>query len=117
MHARMARSDEHPDRCEGMERRGAWRHARDAHRAIRELARQAGLRARARGPWGPAASPSHTLRAQWLLMQCRIAYRCGGSAGIARLSRSPASRAPDEWRTLGKRGRGCQRVKDSIADD
>jgi len=27
------------------------------------------------------------------LMRCRIAYRCGGSAGIARM-RSPASRAP-----------------------
>src|ERR1700691_565237 len=111
MHARMAQSNGHPEAAWDEKARRFDAIPLDAHRAIRELARQAGLRARARGPWGPAASPSHALQAQWLLMQCRIAYRCGGSAGIARISRSPASRAPDEGRTLGRRRGNCQRAQ------
>ena len=52
MHARMAQSNGHPEVAWDEKARRFDAIPLDAHRAIRELARQAGLRARARGPLG-----------------------------------------------------------------
>src|SRR5690606_6143104 len=57
-------------------------HQPSARRTAVEM-RQAGLRACERNPWGfPNTAPSHA-GAQWPTAVSRLAYRCGGSAGIA----------------------------------
>jgi hypothetical protein len=87
MHARMAQSDGHPDAARDEKARRIAPYpktptARSGNTLDRPVS---GLAHAALGGASCIAFPH--LAAQWLLMQCRIAYRCGGSAGIARRSR------------------------------
>ena len=92
------------------------RPARDAHRAVREQVRQAGLRACARGPLG--ASCIAFPRFQGAVAVDAVSYRLplrGQRRNGANIRASPASRAPDEGRTLGRHGGLCQRGHDSAS--
>jgi hypothetical protein len=115
MHARMAQSIGHPDGVAGWKGEAYRRHTlRTAHRAIRELARQAGLRARARGPLGAGCIAFPRLAGAVAVDAVSYRLPLRGQRRNCAISRSPASRAPDEGRTLGRRRGNCQRAGERV---